>query len=40
MLTLAHAQHVQEYLDDLAAAAATVRDGNLVARSREATYGG
>ena len=40
MLTLAHAQHVQEYLDDLAAAAAIVRDRNLVARSREATYGG
>jgi glutamate/tyrosine decarboxylase-like PLP-dependent enzyme len=40
MLTLAHAQHAQEYLDDLAAAAAIVRDGNLVARSRQATYGG
>jgi sphinganine-1-phosphate aldolase len=40
MLTLAHAQHVQEYLDDLTAAAALVRDGNLAARSRQATYGG
>jgi glutamate/tyrosine decarboxylase-like PLP-dependent enzyme len=40
MLTLAHAKHVQEYLDDLAAATAVVRDGNLVARSHRATYGG
>jgi glutamate/tyrosine decarboxylase-like PLP-dependent enzyme len=40
MLTLAHAQHVEEYLDDLAAATAVVRDGNLVARSHRATYGG
>jgi hypothetical protein len=40
MLTLAHAQHVQEYLDDLAATAAFVRDGNLQAHSRQATYGG
>jgi glutamate/tyrosine decarboxylase-like PLP-dependent enzyme len=40
MLTLAHAQYAQDYLDDLAAAAAIVRDGNLAARSRQATYGG
>jgi glutamate/tyrosine decarboxylase-like PLP-dependent enzyme len=40
MLTLAHAQHVEEYLDDLSAAAAIVRDGNITARTHQATYGG
>jgi sphinganine-1-phosphate aldolase len=40
MLTLAHVEHVQEYLNDLAMAASKVRDGNLVALSRNATYGG
>ena len=40
MLTLAHAEHVEEYLDDLAAAAAIVREGNLVSPSRQSSYGG
>jgi hypothetical protein len=39
MLTLAHVEYVQEYLDDLAASAAEVRGKNLVARSHTATYG-
>jgi sphinganine-1-phosphate aldolase len=40
MLTLAHAEHVEEYLDDLAAAADIVREGNLVSPSRQSSYGG
>jgi sphinganine-1-phosphate aldolase len=39
MLTLAHVEHVQEYLDDLAASAAEVRGKNLIAHSHTATYG-
>jgi sphinganine-1-phosphate aldolase len=40
MLTLAHVEHVEEYLADLAAAVAEVRASKLTARSRDVSYGG
>ena len=40
MPTLAHVVIVDEYLADLAAAVATVREQKLQSRSREVSYGG
>jgi hypothetical protein len=40
MPTLAHVGIVDEYLADLAASAATVRDAKLTSAKREVTYGG